>query len=426
MEDGKFRFLDNTEKLKLIWENGSHGANEYNYDLPLGAEDEQAIRLEVTVTDADPEYIITAGNGEGQAYSWYIDWGDGTPIEACTGYSYISETSQYYGTAPRHTYSGAGTYPVTITPAATLNKWAIAYAQRAQDMDYSASSNTAKVTKFDTLLTPEMVRTATEIANDSAGAYYQFTHLCAWHKSLKSMGNTRFSRGWGSLTKAPAYFGSAMFHACSSLEAMSPSFTLPQSFVSATGAWTLNNVFHSCSHPNFTMNEIFNLPQKLVGASGTGLFQAMFNSCTGKAFSMNDVFTFPPGITTVGERFANEMFYNINNNRFTMNPVFNLPQDIHAVASITTLSNIFYNCMRSDAFKVNGVFTFPKLTQAQIDSGTVFTSMFREGASTYNSSPQTRTAESIINGNPAPAIGNLAFQYAKGFPDYAGLPDNWK
>jgi hypothetical protein len=390
MEDGKFRFLDNTEKLKLTWENGSHGANVYDYDIPLGAEDEQAIRLEVTVTDADPTYIIMAGANDTTPYAWYIDWGDGSPITAYAGYSYYTRAPEHYGTAPRHTYPGAGTYPITITPADTLDAWAKAYGQNQNgdaSIDFRLLANRNKLVKMDTLLTPEMSRTGAMIEKDSSPGYSELLGLGLGCSKLKSMGNTMFSRRWDRLTKCVTLLDRG-FSGCTSLESMPPRFTLPPGITTVSG-WFGLSLFNGCSHPNFAMNKIFNVPQNISGKVARTFLSGLFTGCSGAAFAMNGVFQFPQGVTSTD-----------------------------AVEGL--FRNVFGGCSGA-GFRVNDIVKFPPVSQPIAADTSPFDITF-SGVK----APQTRTAESIINGNPVPTSARGTFRNATGFPDYAGLPDNWK
>jgi hypothetical protein len=346
MRAGRFEFLPHTEHIKLRWENDGGGEDIYDFDVPLGAEDEQAIRLEVTVTDSDREYMLFTGRGSNTPYAWYIDWGDGTPIATYTGYPYSSDSSPYYGTSPRHTYPGAGTYPITITPAQTLSAWALAYGQDSNwktGQDFQSAANRGKLTKLDALLTPEMCRTQSEIANDALPGYQDIFGWALLCPNLKSAGNTRFSRSWGRLTKCQNLLGVA-FSGCKSLEAMPPLLTFPQSIETAAAPWALGGIFENCSHPNFSMNKIFNLPQKISGAVPRAFGWAVFRGCSGAAFAMNDVFQVPQGITSTA-------------------------------ADGEFLSGAFHNCSGA-GFRVNDIFRFPLMPQTEVDKPSSFANTF--------------------------------------------------
>jgi hypothetical protein len=348
MRAGKFEFLPNTEYIKIRWENDSGADDVYDFDVPLGEEDEQAVRLEVTVADGDRGFIIPTGNDNDnpREYVWYVDWGDGSPIITNAGGSYSSSASIYAGTAPRHTYPAAGTYTITITPARDLEAWFYPYATQpsGSTADFAAASNIAKLVKFDALLTPEMVRTSAQLAADAAGPSRQFVRLAAYASNLKSMGNTRFSRRWETLTKANQYFCTDAFLNCPALEAMSAALTFPQGFTTVS-MYFGSQMFRECKHPNFAMNRVFNLPQKLSAlyrALGTGMFRA----CNGTNFSMNDVFQIPQGAAT---------------------------------AEIDTLSSMFQDNWTAN-FVVNEVFKFPTLPQVELDKSGVFFKTFQASA----------------------------------------------
>jgi hypothetical protein len=144
----------------------------------------------------------------------------------------------------------------------------------------------------------------------------------------------------------------------------------------------------------------------------------MFSNCSGDAFTMGSAFTMPPLITTEGGSFASAMFWNCTGDAFTMNSVFNLPQ------GITTVGNSFAYTMFSgcsgDAFLVNEDFKFPKFG-AIPSSAFILTFSLGDGANT-----QTRTAESIINGNGTPHDDRNTFGPSLAWKDYDSIAAYWK
>jgi hypothetical protein len=182
-----------------------------------------------------------------------------------------------------------------------------------------------------------------------------------------------------------------------------------------------NYTFYQCQNPAFTMGEDFRFHGEWddITSAGDGFASGMFNSCSGAGFTMNDVFNLPPDITTVGNSFAYCMFSGCNGAGFTMNDGFNLPP------LITTAGGYFAYAMFSGCygagFLVNGVFTFPILST--IPSG-AFESTFSLG--TNAKKVQTRTAESIINGNGTPDSDRNTFGPSSAWSDYSSINANWR
>jgi hypothetical protein len=81
---------------------------------------------------------------------------------------------------------------------------------------------------------------------------------------------------------------------------------------------------------------------------------------------------------------------------------------------------MFFNCYGA-AFRVNSVFMFPLLTQAELDKGGVFENTFMSVAAV-----QTRTAASIINGNPDPSADKNTFGPSGAWTDYGSIHANWR
>jgi len=83
---------------------------------------------------------------------------------------------------------------------------------------------------------------------------------------------------------------------------------------------------------------------------------------------------------------------------------------------------LFNNCSGT-AFQVNNVFKFPRLTQTEINTkNDVFYKTFNNlGTATT----QTRTAASIINGNPTPNNNRETFTSSDCFADRPYIPVNW-
>ena len=85
---------------------------------------------------------------------------------------------------------------------------------------------------------------------------------------------------------------------------------------------------------------------------------------------------------------------------------------------------MFLDCF-SSAFRVNNEFKFPILNQTNINRTGVFQYTF--GLSLLACAhTQTRTAESIINGNPIPNTRRNTFERSTCFIDLESLPANWR
>ena len=221
------------------------------------------------------------------------------------------------------------------------------------------------------------------------------------------------------ITTAGANFANQMFYGChGAIFTMNDIFNLPKSITTA-GVNFANQIFYNCYGIAFTMNDEFNLPQGITTASDSFASQ-MFYDCSNKAFTMNEKFNLPQGMTTVGANFANQMFNGCSGDAFTMNKVFNLPQGIITVGAGFAYS-MFSFCSGA-AFKVNDVFTFPLLGETAINLSNVFYETFFNLGS---NSPQTRTASSIINGNPLPGSNKATFASSPSFSDLPYIPTNW-
>ena len=167
------------------------------------------------------------------------------------------------------------------------------------------------------------------------------------------------------------------------------------------------------------MNDVFNLPNGITTAADS-FASYMFYNCSGNAFTIGDAFNLPGGITTAESYFVRSMFQNCGGGAFTMNEVFNLPQNVTNV-DIYFAAFMFQNC-NGNHFIVNNVFQFPVLTQTQLDQSGIFDSALRGLGST---SSQTRTAASIINGNPLPGSNKNTFTGSAGFANWNYIPTQW-
>jgi len=225
-------------------------------------------------------------------------------------------------------------------------------------------------------------------------------------------------------------FAASMFSGCSGASfAMSSVFNLPQriTITGETFGEFASSMFYNCSGNAFTMNSVFNLPQGITSV-GDYFAYRMFAGCSGNAFTMNSVFNLPQGITTIGGSygiFASSMFAGCSGNAFTMNSVFNLPQGIIAVGDRSFASSMFSNCS-GIRFLINNVFKFPVLNQTNLNRTSVFTNTFSGlNSSTPGAPSQTRTAASIINGNPLPSSDKNTFTGSSCFSDLATIPVRW-
>jgi len=159
------------------------------------------------------------------------------------------------------------------------------------------------------------------------------------------------------------------------------------------------------------------------GTAPTYEWAYTFYGCTN--LTMGDNFTFSGGwdtITTVGTYFAAYMFSNCYGASFTMSNVFNLPQGITTVG--TYFAAHMFNGCSGTGFMVNGVFKFPILQQTEVNKSYIFYCTFYN-TSIISTPNQTRTATSIINGNPAPSSGRETFANNNRFLDRPHIPTNW-
>gem|GEM_PF-6355989 len=222
------------------------------------------------------------------------------------------------------------------------------------------------------------------------------------------------------ITTMGTYFAAYMFSGVSgSSFTMNEVFNLPQE-ITAVGDRFANYMFSGVSGSSFTMNEVFNLPQGIT-TMGTYFAYSMFQNVSGSSFNMNSVFNLPQGITTVGSNFATDMFNGVTGSSFNMNSVFNLPQGITTVGSYFA-TNMF-NGVTGSSFKVNDVFKFPALSQTELNKFDVFYRTFYNSSAISNAA-QTRTAASIINGNP-PGGNRQTFTNNNRFLDRNYIATQW-
>ena len=230
--------------------------------------------------------------------------------------------------------------------------------------------------------------------------------------------NTIFNLPQGIVTTGTDFCG-LMFANCFGPNfTMNDIFNFPQGITIARGSFA-GSMFFGCSGASFNMNEIFNFPQDIITIDGN-FAQEMFNYCYGAAFNMNEVFNLPQKVTVVGYQFVYLMFTNCYGTSFTMNKVFNLPQETTVNSNFAY--SMFQNCGGA-AFMINAIFKFPVLSQSELDMYNTFANTFNLRT---NAPLQTRTAESIINGNPVPSDDKNTFQNSTCFSDYHDLHANWK
>ncbi len=214
-------------------------------------------------------------------------------------------------------------------------------------------------------------------------------------------------------------FAYSMFKGCSGANfTMGSAFTLPTS-ITTVGNNFAYSMFDSCSGSSFTIGNSFNFPTGIVTV-GNHFAYTMFKDCSGANFKMNSTLNLPTSITTVGNSFAGSMFNGCSGTNFTMGSAFNLPTGITTVGT-NFADSMFYRCTGA-AFQVNDVFKFPKLAQAEIDKGSVYSNTF---SYLGKATTQKRTATSIINGNSTPTAGKKTFDSSGCFSDLATVHKNW-
>ena len=235
-----------------------------------------------------------------------------------------------------------------------------------------------------------------------------------------------------------AHFCVSMFSGCRGAAfTMGEAFNLPQNItkiqepeVTREYGHVFESLFSGCSGQAFTMNKIFNMPQGLRhGHLQTGT--RMFQNCSGNAFTMNAVFNLPLAMTNTGKGLASHMFAGCKGNAFTMNKVFQIPP--YLIAKIHSAANFFAHTFAGcsgPAFQVNNVFVFKTLTAAELDrerqdsSGNALREGAYRNAFSGCTTPQTRSAASIIGNNPTPSHPHNTF--GTGFPDWNSIDANWR
>ena len=299
------------------------------------------------------------------AYDWWIDWGDGSAIQRATGTVGNSSAGITHDYA---TTGGAGEYQITIYPAGQLNSWFRAFGFSDSMGGSDAQANKNKVVSPDSPLTLAMFAdaNATVVGN---GVCYNMFYNC------KGIGfhlgeNFGFHSSWDNVTTVGDSF-CAMFRGCTALSSLPSNFNLPQG-ITTVGDSFCGHMFRGCTALSSLPNN-FNLPQGITTV-GTHSCNYMFDGCTALS-SLPNNFNLPQGITTVGAYFCNYMF----------------------------------NGCDHDNFKVPTGFRFPVLSQTDIDKNGVFFEMFSVTTNkTYP--PQPVSAQTIINGNPAPSSARNTFR----------------
>ncbi|GHU18754.1 hypothetical protein FACS1894163_11090 [Spirochaetia bacterium] len=403
----------------------------------------------VRTTTANETFALpTSGQLNGssaKSYTWNIDWGD-TQSETASG------ASSNNSAGISHTYSSPGDYRITITPNGNTNAWLGAFGFADNTGGANAQTNKNKVISVDSPLTLLMTRTQAQISAGTAPTHeWAFTFSNCKNPAFKMGTNFKFAAEWDTITTVGDWFASSMFAWCSGADfTMNSVFNLPPG-ITTVGNVFVSTMFYECSGADFTMNSVFNLPPGITTVGNT-FVSDMFRGCSGAVFTMNSVFNLPSGITTVGNYFATNMFRGCSGADFTMNSVFNLPPGITTVGN-TFVGAMFYECIGADFtmnsvfnlppgittvgnafvinmfnfcgpnFQVNAVFKFPVLSQTEANRTEVFNGTFFLSNST---AVQTRTAASIINGNPNPGVDKNTFGPAGAWTDYGSIHANWK
>jgi hypothetical protein len=378
---------------------------------------EHLFQIEVTTTAANQSFSLpTSGGGGGgysKSYHWNIDWGDGI-IETKTG------SSNYTSAGIAHNYAAVGAYTISVTPAGSIDAWLAAFGFSYGSDGANVQANKDMLTKVISPLTPLMTRTQAQL-NSPTGTQpsYEWAYTFYHCRNLSMGDDFTFAPAWSVITKVGDYFAYLMFGSCSGA-----SFTMGNAFNLPTGIRTVGNyfacnMFFNCSGAAFTIGNAFNLPTGITTV-GNSFAYCMFRSCSGAAFTMGNAFNLPVGITSVGNTFAYSMFEGCSGEAFTMNAGFNLPVGISTVGS-SFASNMFSGCSGA-AFRVNSVFTFPQLSSTELDKSNVFSQTFYNLGS---SAVQSRTAQSIINGNETPSANKQTFTGSTCFNDLAYISANW-
>ena len=344
---------------------------------------QEEFKFEVTTTAANPTFAIPVSGGDGgKAYNWTINWGDGSANQNASG------TGNIMGAGISHTYTTPGIHQITLTPNGSNERWLAAFGFNGISPGANMQANKDLVTKVISPITPLMTRTQAEItANTTTPPNSEWAFTFEGCKNLTMGPAFTFSSAWNSITTVGNDFAHYMFSGCSGdAFKMNDVFNLPQS-ITTVGNNFACSMFFGCSGAAFKMCNVFNLPQD-IGPMGGGFAEGMFSGCSGAAFTMNTVFNLPQFMTTVGVDFAGEMFSDCS----------------------------------GAAFKVNNVFKFPPLAQTEINKSNVF---YRTFYNLVNAAPQSRTAASIINGNPTPNSSKETFKNSGCFTDLPSIPINW-
>jgi hypothetical protein len=125
------------------------------------------------------------------AYDWNINWGDGTAAERKTG------TGASTSARIAHTYSAAGQYQITITPAGSTTGWFKAFGFSDNTSGANVQTNKNKVVSPDTSITVGMfaVPGATNVGNDVCQSWFD---SCKG-KNLRLRADFRFAADWNIL-----------------------------------------------------------------------------------------------------------------------------------------------------------------------------------------------------------------------------------
>jgi hypothetical protein len=129
---------------------------------------EEKFQFKVAIRKTDGEFYIPLSgflNGNStKTYNWNIDWGDNTPPQTPSGTQNITGIS--------HTYSTAGEYTITITPAGSTDAWLGAFGfSNSTTTGANTQENRDRVIEVISPLTPLMTRTQAQIDDGTAPTY---------------------------------------------------------------------------------------------------------------------------------------------------------------------------------------------------------------------------------------------------------------
>jgi hypothetical protein len=233
--------------------------------------------------------------GQEYEYSWVIDWGDGSPLEAASGVG-VNDSPGI-----SHEYAEHGSYLIKIGPNKVQSEWFRAFGFWSGSYGANASVNKDKIIAINSPLTVAMfAEPDATVLGDNVG--YNMFRSC---QSLTTICSGFFSK-LSEVTEVGNSFACFMFGSCAQLEYLPADFNFPQA-ITKIGDDFGRNLFIGCSKLA-SLPTNFNFPP-LIEDAKDGFGEGMFYQCISLTALTNN-FRFPYSIKKIGHRFGKDMFNN--------------------------------------------------------------------------------------------------------------------